>query len=70
MKPEETEVLIKYRMEQALTALDDARYLLEGQRSPQGVSHIRRRARSPVLSSTNANAFNFPVVYFSLTHGW
>ncbi len=30
-------MLIKYRLEQAQTALDDARYLLEGQRSPQGI---------------------------------
>ena len=37
MKQEEIEVLINYRLEQAQTALDDARYLLEGQRSPQGI---------------------------------
>jgi uncharacterized protein (UPF0332 family) len=37
MKREETEVLINHRLEQAQTALDDARYLLEGQRSPQGI---------------------------------
>ena len=37
MKPEETEVLINYRLEQAQIALDDAKYLLEGQRSPQGI---------------------------------
>lgn len=37
MKPEETEALINYRLEQAQTALDDARYLLDGQRSPQGI---------------------------------
>jgi uncharacterized protein (UPF0332 family) len=37
MKQEETEVLINYRLEQAQTALDDASYLLEGQRSPQGI---------------------------------
>ena len=37
MKQEETEVLISYRLEQAQTALDDAKYLLEGQRSPQGI---------------------------------
>ena len=37
MKPEETEVLINYRLEQAEAALDDAKYLLEGQRSPQGI---------------------------------
>lgn len=37
MKQEEVELLIRYRLEQAQTALDDARYLLEGQRSPQGI---------------------------------
>lgn len=37
MKQEEIEALINYRLEQAQTALDDARYLLEGQRSPQGI---------------------------------
>jgi uncharacterized protein (UPF0332 family) len=37
MKPEEIEVLINYRLEQAEAALDDAKYLLEGQRSPQGI---------------------------------
>ena len=37
MKQEEIEVLINYRLEQAQTALDDGRYLLEGQRSPQGI---------------------------------
>lgn len=37
MKPEETEVLVTYRLEQAQTALDDAKYLLDGKRSPQGI---------------------------------
>lgn len=37
MKQEEIELLVKYRLEQAQTALDDARYLLEGHRSPQGI---------------------------------
>jgi uncharacterized protein (UPF0332 family) len=37
MKQEEVELLIRYRLEQAQTALDDARYLLVGQRSPQGI---------------------------------
>jgi hypothetical protein len=32
MKPDETEVLVNYRLEQAQTALDDAGYLLDGQR--------------------------------------
>ena len=37
MKPEETQVLITYRLEQAQSALDDAKYLLEGNRSPQSI---------------------------------
>jgi len=37
MKPEEMEVLISYRLEQAQTALDDAKYLLDGKRSPQSI---------------------------------
>jgi uncharacterized protein (UPF0332 family) len=37
MKPDETEVLITYRLEQAQTALDDAKYLLDGKRSPQSI---------------------------------
>ena len=37
MKPDATEVLIAYRLEQAQTALDDARYLLDGNRSPQSI---------------------------------
>ena len=37
MKQEEIKVLINHRLEQAETALEDARYLLEGQRSPQGI---------------------------------
>jgi len=31
MKLEETEVLVTYRLEQAQTALDDAKYLLDGE---------------------------------------
>jgi len=46
MKPEETEVLISYRLEQAQTALDDARYLLDGQRSPQGIINRSYYARN------------------------
>ena len=34
MKEEEITSLIKYRLEQAQTALEDARFLLEGDRSP------------------------------------
>lgn len=34
---EEMLSLIKYRLEQAQTALDDAKYLLEGNRSPQSI---------------------------------
>jgi uncharacterized protein len=37
MKEEEIKNLIKYRLEQAETALGDARFLLEGDRSPQGI---------------------------------
>ncbi|TAN45516.1 MAG: HEPN domain-containing protein [Nitrospirae bacterium] len=34
---EEIEALIKYRLEQAQTALDDAKFLLDGKRSAQSV---------------------------------
>lgn len=37
MKEDEIQTLIDYRLEQARTALDDARYLLGGHRSPQGI---------------------------------
>ena len=37
MKREETEVLITYRLEQAQTDLDYAKYLLDGRRSPQSI---------------------------------
>lgn len=37
MKEEEIASLIKYRLEQAETALEDARFLLEGDRSPQSI---------------------------------
>jgi len=37
MKEEEVANLIKYRLEQAQTALEDARFLLEGDRSPQSI---------------------------------
>lgn len=37
MKQEEIKALIRYRLEQAETALEDAKYLLGGQRSPQGI---------------------------------
>ena len=37
MRPVETEVLITYRLEQAQTALDDAKFLLDGKRSPQSI---------------------------------
>lgn len=37
MKPEEIEALVKYRLEQARVALDDAKYLLDGNRSPQSI---------------------------------
>jgi len=37
LKEEDIITLIKYRLEQAQTALDDAKFLLEGKRSPQGI---------------------------------
>jgi uncharacterized protein (UPF0332 family) len=37
MKPEEVADLVKYRMEQARNARDDAQYLFDGSRTPQSV---------------------------------
>ncbi len=37
MKPEHIAELVKHRMEQARAALADARFLLDGQRTPQAV---------------------------------
>jgi uncharacterized protein (UPF0332 family) len=37
VKPKEIETLIKYRLEQAQAALDDAKYLIDGKRSPQSI---------------------------------
>ncbi len=37
MKKEQVETLIKYRLEQAQNALDDAKCLLDGKGSPQGI---------------------------------
>ena len=37
MKPKEIETLIKYRLEQAHAALDDAKYLIDGNRSAQSI---------------------------------
>ncbi|MBM3313778.1 HEPN domain-containing protein, partial [candidate division WOR-3 bacterium] len=37
MKPEYVAELVKHRMEQARAALSDARFLLDGQRTPQAV---------------------------------
>ncbi len=37
MKEEEIQTLIRYRLEQAQTALDDAKFLLDGGRSPQSI---------------------------------
>ena len=37
MKNEEITTLIKYRLEQAQTSLDDAKFLLDGNRSPQSI---------------------------------
>lgn len=37
MKSEDIAALIEYRLEQAETAIDDARFLLDGNRSPQSI---------------------------------
>jgi uncharacterized protein (UPF0332 family) len=37
VKNEDVATLIKYRMDQAQAALDDAKYLLDGKRSPQSI---------------------------------
>lgn len=37
MKGEDITALINYRLEQARTALDDAKFLLDGNRSPQSI---------------------------------
>ena len=37
MKSKEIEILVKHRLEQALEALEDAKYLIEGNRSPQSI---------------------------------
>jgi len=37
MKSEEIEILIKHRLEQAQQALGDAKYLIDGNRSPQSI---------------------------------
>jgi len=37
VKPKEIEILIKHRLEQAREALDDAKYLIDGNRSPQSI---------------------------------
>jgi uncharacterized protein (UPF0332 family) len=37
MKSKEIEILIKHRLEQARQALDDAKYLIDGNRSPQSI---------------------------------
>lgn len=37
MKPEDTDTLVRYRLEQAQVALNDAKYLLDGDRSPQSI---------------------------------
>ncbi len=37
MKDEEISSLVQYRMEQARTALEDAQFLLDGNRSPQSI---------------------------------
>jgi len=37
VKSKEIEILIKHRLEQAQEALDDAKYLIDGDRSPQSI---------------------------------
>ncbi|MBI4619882.1 MAG: HEPN domain-containing protein [Desulfobacterales bacterium] len=37
MKQDDTRELVRHRIEQALTALEDARFLLDGKRSPQSI---------------------------------
>ncbi len=37
MKEEDVRILTMYRLEQAQTALDDAQFLLDGQRSAQSI---------------------------------
>lgn len=37
MKSKEIEILIMHRLEQAQQALDDAKYLIDGDRSPQSI---------------------------------
>jgi len=37
VKPKEIDILIKYRLKQAQAALDDAKYLFDGNRSPQSI---------------------------------
>jgi uncharacterized protein (UPF0332 family) len=37
MRPDEIDTLVLYRLEQAETALNDAQYLFEGNRSPQSI---------------------------------
>ena len=37
VKQKEIEILIKHRLEQAREALDDAKYLIDGNRSPQSI---------------------------------
>jgi uncharacterized protein (UPF0332 family) len=37
VKPEDTQELVEYRLEQAEVALEDARFLIDGGRSPQSI---------------------------------
>lgn len=37
VKPKDIEILIKHRLDQAQEALDDAKYLIDGNRSPQSI---------------------------------
>ena len=49
MKSDEIKILIKYRLEQAQTALDDAKYMIDGNRVlSQLILPIKSQDRFPV----------------------
>ncbi len=48
MNPDDVAILVKYRLEQARTALEDAKYLLDGNRSTQSI--INRSYYAGVIS--------------------
>ncbi len=47
MNEEEIFVLIRYRLEQAVSSRDDARFLLQGKRTPRIFTTYSISARSP-----------------------